>query len=116
MLVLASLKKLRDLSLSYQGEKRRKERERESLEDLASKLPNTSTSISLFQFHRFIRRAANEEEKVEPLGQYTPSTYHANMDQTTLPFRFSDGEMYANVGERCVGVWRCLRNSNAQFK
>ena len=37
-----------------------------------------------------------------PLGQWT--THIANMDQTPLPFTFSDGETYADTGEHSVWV------------
>ena len=54
-------------------------------------------------FHRSIRRIARDGEKIGPLGQWE-SRNIANMDQTPLPFTFTDGETYANTGERSVWV------------
>ena len=38
-----------------------------------------------------------------PLGQWTAHNI-ANMDQTPLPFIFTDEETYADTGQRCVWV------------
>ena len=58
---------------------------------------------SIQHFHCSIQRTAQEGDQVGPLGQRTQRTI-ANMDQTPLPFTFSDGPMYADTGERSVWV------------
>ena len=58
---------------------------------------------SIQHFHCSIRRTAQEGDQVGPLGQWTPRSI-ANMDQTPLPFTFSDGPTYADTGERSVWV------------
>ena len=55
------------------------------------------------QFHRSIQRTAQEGDQVGPLGQWTSRTI-ANMDQTPLPFTFSDGPTYVDTGEHSVWV------------
>ncbi len=54
-------------------------------------------------FHLNIRRTALEGQSVSSLGQWTTRNI-ANMDQTPLPFTFTDGETYADTGERSVWV------------
>ena len=63
-----------------------------------------SQQISTVQhFHCSIRRTAQGGDQVGPSGQWTLRTI-ANMDQTQLPFTFSDGSTYADTGERSVCV------------
>ena len=51
-----------------------------------------------------IHRTAREGNQGGQLGQWTLSCI-ANMDQTPLPFTFSDGETYADKGDRSVWVY-----------
>ena len=58
---------------------------------------------ALQKFHTSIRRTAIEGCHLGSLGQWTAPNI-ANMDQTPLPFTFSDGETYADTGEQSVWV------------
>ena len=66
------------------------------------KQPEDKRSV-IQMFHRTIRRLAKEGQASGPLGQWTERNI-ANMDQTPLPFTFSDGETYADTGEKSVWV------------
>ena len=50
-----------------------------------------------------ICRTAYERNQVGQLGQWTLSNI-ANIDQTPLPFTFSDGKTYADKGDHSVWV------------
>ena len=63
----------------------------------------TDKCTAIQQFHQLIRRTAREGNQVGQLGQWTLSNI-ANMDQTPLPFTFSDGETYADKGDHSVWV------------
>ena len=54
-------------------------------------------------FHLTIREVAREGEIKGPLGQFLLHQV-ANMDQTPLPFCFSNGETYADTGDKTVWV------------
>ena len=55
------------------------------------------------QFHRLIRRKAKDGDQAGPLGKWNPRTI-ANMDQTPLPFSFTQGSTYADRGEKSVWI------------
>ena len=60
--------------------------------------------LSLIQeFHRSIRAKSLKGDVVGPLGKWTESRI-ANMDQTPLPFCFSDGSTYDDTGNKSVWV------------
>ena len=55
------------------------------------------------QFHQSIRRKAKSEQSSGPLGRWT-LRHIANVDQTPLPFTFTDGATYVDTGEKTVWV------------
>ena len=55
------------------------------------------------QFHRQIREVASEGNQLNLLGQFQLCQV-ANMDQTPLPFCFTDGSTYADTGEPTIWV------------
>ena len=56
------------------------------------------------QFHRTIRRVADEERPTRPIGRFSLQQI-ANVDQTPLPFSFTNGGTYADTGDKTV--WVC---------
>ena len=55
------------------------------------------------QFHRSIRQKAQLGTQVGPLGKWTHSQV-ANVDQTLLPFTFTDGSTYADTGDKTIWI------------
>lgn len=65
--------------------------------------PPSDKKEALQQFHRTIRKVAQEPRPTQPVGHFTPSQI-TNMDQTPLPFCFMDGGTYADTGVKNVWV------------
>ena len=55
------------------------------------------------QFHRTITRVADEERPTRPVGRFSLQQI-ANVDQTPLPFSFTNGGTYADTGDKTVWV------------
>ena len=87
---------------SFEGFKKRFHLSVRRTTNTSQKEPEDKRSV-IQKFHSDIRRTANEGQKMGPLGQWTAHNI-ANMDQTPLPFSFSDGETYADTGQRSVWV------------
>ena len=62
---------------------------------------NKKQSIQLF--HQKIRKMASNGTQLGSTGKWLPCSI-ANMDQTPLPFTFTDGSTYSDRGERSVWV------------
>lgn len=61
-------------------------------------------------FHCTIRNEAKSEDLVGPLGKFELKRI-ANVDQTPLPFTFTDGTTYEDTGRsiKHLGMWRSIR-------
>ena len=55
------------------------------------------------QFYRTIRRVTDEERPTRPVGRFALQQI-ANVDQTPLPFSFTNGGTYADTGDKTVWV------------
>ena len=71
------------------------------------------------KFYCSIREIARDGEKVGPFGKWKLSSI-TNMEQMPLSFTYSDGEAYADTGERCVwfrggASWMDKRQCTAQL-
>ena len=55
------------------------------------------------QFHRAIRRVADEDRLIRPVGRFALKQI-ANVGQTPLPFSFTSGGTYADAGDKTVWV------------
>ena len=66
------------------------------------KEPEDKRSI-IQQFHRSIREKAKKGKSVGPQGKWTLRQV-ANVDQTPLPFTFTEGSTYADKGDKTVWV------------
>ena len=55
------------------------------------------------KFHQEIRQVAKSGEQISELGRFTSSSV-ANVDQTPLPFTFTDGPTYEAKGAKSVRV------------
>ena len=69
----------------------------------ACQKPPDDKMEAIRRFHQSIRRKARTEESSGPLGRWT-QRHIANVDQTPLPFTFTDGATYADTGEKTVWV------------
>ena len=70
--------------------------------NIAQKEPDNKRH-AIQQFHRQIREVASEGNQLNLLGQFQLCQV-ANMDQTPLPFCFTDGSTYADTGEQTIRV------------
>ena len=68
-----------------------------------SQKPAADKREAIQQFHRTIRKIATEERPTRPVGRFTLKQI-ANVDQTPLPFSFTNGGTYADTADKTVWV------------
>ena len=68
-----------------------------------SQKPAADKREAVQQFHRAIRRVADEDRPTRPVGHFALKQI-ANVDQTPLPFSFTSGGTYADTGDKTVWV------------
>ena len=68
-----------------------------------SQRPAADKREAIQQFHRTIRKLAAEERPTRPVRRFTLKQI-ANVDQTPLPFSFTNGGTYADTGDKTVWV------------
>ena len=65
--------------------------------------PPADKREAIQQFHRLIRKIADEPRPKRPIGRFTLPRI-ANVDQTPLPFSFTNGGTYNDTGDKTVWV------------
>ena len=68
-----------------------------------SQKPAADKREAIQHFHRTIRRIAEEPRPMRPVGHFTLQQI-ANVDQTPLPFCFTNGGTYSDTGDKTVWV------------
>lgn len=68
-----------------------------------SQKPPEDKRSAIQHFHRSIREKAKKGRRVGPLGKWTHKQV-ANVDQTPLPFTFTEGSTYADKGDKSIWV------------
>ena len=66
--------------------------------------PPDDKKLAIQKFHKLIRmKACKDADFTEPLGIWKLRKI-ANVDQTPLPFTFTDGSTYSNKGDKTIWI------------
>ena len=68
-----------------------------------SQKPAGDKREAIEQFHRMIRKTVEEQRPTRNVGRFTPQQI-ANVNQTPLPFSFTNVGTYSDTGDKTVWV------------